>query len=220
MVCILTRCLFGEQCMSHFYTITITSQTPFSLEIGWAGALLIILVLGFIYRTIFTNKELEVVEMNIPLGNVGVVKLKPNYEDIQMAHKLWTQLVTRKAAIPIDPELDVIVEIYDSWYAMFNVTRTLISEIPANRIRDNDNTRKLVNIATTTLNDGLRPHLTTWQAKFRNWYKHQEAKLATQSPQEVQKEFDGYDELVADMLLINGQLREYAAQLLKFTGGK
>jgi hypothetical protein len=78
--------------------------------------------------------------------------------------------VTRKAAQPIDIENDVILEIYDSWYALFGRIRQLISDIPGHMLRTEKSTQELVRIATQTLNDGLRPHLTRWQARFRHWY--------------------------------------------------
>src|ERR1700682_18198 len=68
----------------------------------------------------------ELVKLNVQLGNVGSVELRPNNEDVQIAHRIWTELMTRKAAQPIDIEHDVIVEIYDSWYALFGRIRQLI----------------------------------------------------------------------------------------------
>lgn len=53
------------------------------------------------------------------------MKICPTWEDIQIAHQIWTELVTRKAAIPFNPDDDVIVEIYDSWYALFQRTQQL-----------------------------------------------------------------------------------------------
>ena len=94
----------------------------------------------------------------------GRVELRPNIEDGQVAHRIWVELVTRKAALPIDPDLDVIVEVYDSWYALFGRVRQLIGDIPSRLVRKEESTRKLIKIATDTLNLGLRPHLTQWQA--------------------------------------------------------
>lgn len=130
---------------------------------------------------------MELVELEISLGNVGKVRLQPNFNDIRIAHKIWTELVTRKAAIKIDVEHDVIMEVYGSWYSLFERTRNLIADIPAEQLRKEESTKQLVEIATQTLNEGLRPHLTRWQARFRNWYSHQEQELTTLTPQEVQK---------------------------------
>jgi Transposase IS66 family len=102
----------------------------------------------------------ELVKLNVQLGNVGAVEQRPNNEDVQIAHRIWTELMTRKAAQPIDVGHDVIVEIYNSWYALFGRVRQLISDIPGHMLRKEKSTQELVRIATQTLNNGLRPHLT------------------------------------------------------------
>lgn len=70
------------------------------------------------------------------------------------------------------------------------------------------------------LNDGMRPHLTRWQAEFRRWYKREiaEPKNAERSPQEVQRGFPGYDELVADLKRTNGILMRYRETLREIAG--
>lgn len=164
-------------------------------------------------------KRYKLIKLDINLGKIGKAELKPNIEDIQVAHKIWTQLVTRKAAIPIDPDHDVIVEVYDSWYALFSQVRELISNIPADLIKEEPSTRELVRIATATLNDGLRPHLTRWQAKFRAWYSANEGELKTITPQELQKKYPEYQALVADLSRINQQMISYASELKRLVDG-
>jgi hypothetical protein len=154
------------------------------------------------------------------LGNVGSVELRPNNEDVQVAHRIWTELTTRKAAQPIDVEHDVIVEIYDSWYVLFGRVRQLIADIPGHMLRREKSTRELVRIATQTLNAGLRPHLTCWQARFRHWYENCPDTLKQKSPQDRQKEFPQYAELLADMKTVNSQLIQYAGELEKIIHGK
>ncbi len=161
----------------------------------------------------------EIVKLNIPLGNVGSVELRPNNEDVQIAHRIWTELVTRKAAQPIDVDHDVIVEIYNSWYALFGRVRQLISDIPGHMMRKEKSTQQLVRIATQTLNEGLRPHLTRWQARFRHWYDSCPAEMKQKCPQDCQKEFPQYAELIADIKIVNGQLIQYASELEKIIHG-
>ena len=164
-------------------------------------------------------KHYRMVKLNIKLGGIGTVEVAPNNEDIQIAHQLWTELITRKAAIPIDPSHDVIVEVYDSWYALFTKTRELIAQLPAELVRREASTREVVRISTATLNDGLRPHLTRWQARFRNWWATNETRLQDTCPQDLQREFPEYDELITDMLEVNDQLISYAAELKKLRDG-
>ena len=181
-----------------------------------AASFLFIFVLLRLRRS---RKHLHVVQLNIELGNIGSVELKPNWEDIQVAHKIWTELVTRKAAIPIDPDHDLIVEVYDSWYALFQRIRQLISDIPSQCIRREKSTQSLVKIAVDTLNFGLRPHLTRWQARYRNWWQQTESELKVKGPQEHQRDFPEYDLLIADMVVVNRQLIQYAGELRKIVGG-
>ena len=186
-------------------------QIKFDISI-WVVAILVMLLLLLIYRFYQHTKKYNLVKIRLKITGIGSAEFTPNDEDIQIAHQLWTQLITRKAAIKVNPEEDVITEIYDSWYGLFTTTRELISAIPIKYLQE-DSTKKLISIFTDVLNKGLRPHLTTWQAKYRNWYKHQEEELKTKSPQELQKEYLLYDELIQDMLLVNENLIDYAAQL-------
>jgi len=162
----------------------------------------------------------ELVETEIRLGGIGKVTLRPNLQDIQIAHRVWTELVTRKAAIPLDEENDVIIEVYDSWYQMFGRVRALIGEIPSELIRSEASTQEIVRICTETLNKGLRPHLTRWQARFRNWYEDHKDELKEKTPQEVQREYPEYGKLMAELQEVNQQLIAYAAALRKIAQGK
>jgi len=157
----------------------------------------------------------NLVKLDIKLGNVGTAEFRPNKTDLQIAHKIWTELITRKAAIPIDEENDVIEEIYDSWYTLFQKVREFISEIPADLIRNNKSTKEIVRISTQTLNEGLRPHLTKWQARFRTWSAAKKDKLMEMTPQEFQKEYPQYKDLIDDLLRVNKHLMQYAQELKK-----
>ncbi len=189
----------------------------------WLVAVAVLLTIGILLglRRLGASGFLryQVVEADVALGHIGHLKLQPNTQDIQIAHRIWTELVTRKAAIPIDPEQDVITEVYDSWYALFGRIRDLIAEIPADLIRRHESTKRLVWTATETLNEGLRPHLTRWQAEFRNWMKQHEADLKEKSPQELQKTFPQYQTLVADLRRVNVGLIQYANALEKIARG-
>src|SRR5205807_2700637 len=110
----------------------------------------------------------------VQLGGIGTVKIRPSYEDIQVAHQAWIELVTRKAALPFEERNDVIAEVYDSWYALFREMRNLTKTIPAERVRGSKDTQALVRLLVDALNHGLRPHLTKWQARFRRWYEQAE----------------------------------------------
>jgi hypothetical protein len=179
---------------------------------------LVVFVIAILLVYILVIKKIfryNLVKLDIKLGNVGSAEFRPNKTDLQIAHKIWTELITRKAAIPIDKENDIIEEIYDSWYALFQKVREFISEIPAELIRKNKSTKEIVRIATQTLNEGLRPHLTMWQARFRTWSSSKKDKMMDMTPQEFQKEYPQYKDLIDDLLKVNTQLMQYAQELKK-----
>lgn len=165
------------------------------------------------------RKRFDLVRINVNLGSIGSAELRPRIEDVEIAHKIWTELVTRKAAIPIDEDHDVIVEVHNSWYAMFGRIRLLVAELPAQLVRSDKATKELIRIAIDSLNLGLRPHLTEWQAKFRNWYAQQADQLETRTPQDVQRDFPEYEALMADLKKVNQDLIQYANELLKISQG-
>lgn len=162
------------------------------------------------------TKSVEIDEASIGIGS-NKVTIKPNTEDMQIAYKIWVELSTRKIGLEIDLENDVIKEIYDSWYEFFGITRELIKSIPISRIRWDGSTRKLVNISIDVLNEGIRPHLTKWQARFRRWYSSEidKPENCILSPQECQKNFPEYMELTKDLIAVNRNLIEYRSILGK-----
>lgn len=197
------------------FNIHIDNNWNLVIEISlWLIGVLVLLIILYL----FISRRLlryNLVKVDIKLGNVGVAEFRPNKNDLQVAHKIWTELVTRKAAIPIDEQNDVIEEIYESWYALFKKIREFISEIPADLIRKNKSTKEIVRIATKTLNEGLRPHLTRWQARFRTWSTAKKDKLMEMTPQEFQKEYPQFKDLIDDLKKVNAQLIQYSQELKK-----
>lgn len=162
------------------------------------------------------------VSATVHLGGIGDVTIQPNDEDIQIAHRAWVELATRKATIMFDEEHDVIVEVYDSWYSLFQHMRDLAASVPASLVRNEKSTALLVRLIVDALNDGMRPHLTRWQARFRHWYDKaiQDPRFADEAPQEIQKQFPQYDELVKDLKQMNRGLQEYATAIRMIAHGE
>lgn len=190
-------------------------------SIGWIPALVILLViLGYLIWA--RRARWDITQQTISAFG-QTVTIKPNVDVARIAHKTWTELASRKAAIQFEEDNDVITEVYDSWYALFKEVRLLVKDIPAEKIRTDPEMRKLVRLMMETLNRGLRPHLTKWQARFRRWLDHELKKYDGQdyiSIQEIQKKFPDYDELVADLRKVNKFLLEYAEALEELAHGK
>ena len=123
--------------------------------------------------------------------------------------------MTRKVGLLFEEDKDVIVEVYNSWYSLFGIIRDLLKKIEP-RKKDKD-LEKLENILIKTLNFGLRPHLTKWQAKYRRWYNQEiEKEVNSQlSPQEIQKKYKRYNELITDLKETNKQMVQFAEELKK-----
>ena len=201
--------------------VRITESNTLSIEVGPVVVLLLVICLiVWVFNMRRRFSLWSIVEAEVSLGNIGKVRIRPSYEDIQVAHKAWVELVTRKAALPFEEKDDIISEIYNSWYALFQEIRSLIKTIPAKKIRGSEDTRKLVRLLVDALNDGLRPHLTRWQARFRYWYDDALENSSGKSPQEIQRDFPQYRELVDDLIIVNKQLVDYATFIKQIAQGK
>lgn len=181
-----------------------------------AVAVLAWLCLRWWTRRRFPNFEIDTAELGF--GNQKVT-FKPNDTDRQIAYSIWVELSTRKVGLPIHLDDDVIAEIYDSWYAFFGVTRELIKDIPVSKVRQ-DSTGKIISLSIEVLNEGLRPHLTKWQARFRHWYDIQMGSPSDICPQDVQRNFPEFEALSADLLEVNEKLRNYRKRMYELVTGQ
>jgi hypothetical protein len=180
---------------------------------------LAVLIVWVIIRLRFQGKhysEFEIDEAVIGIGN-HKIKIKPNDEDLQIAYQLWVELSTRKIGISIDEQNDVIVELYNSWYDFFQISREHIKSIPVRKVRANTSTKEIVDLSFKILNACIRPHLTLWQAKFRRWYEGEIVKDENQgiSPQDIQRKYPEYKGLMEDLMRVNQVLISYKEMLEK-----
>lgn len=178
------------------------------ITINWVILLgILVVVLGIIKISWFNffSNQVVVDEANLGIGQ-NTIKLKFNRKDQEIAYKLWVELNTRKIGLEIEKDYDVIVEIYNSWYSFFGITRELLKEIPCEKLEYNET---LVVLTIEVLNIGLRPHLTQWQAKFRKWYDIECKNNEKLSPQEIQKQYPEYDLLLSDLIKTNEKMIYY-----------
>lgn len=185
-----------------------------------------IIVFGWILKktiTGFRGFGAEEVTIRDPFTGTQI-KIKANTEDKKIAHRIWTELITRKAALPFQRDKDVIIEVYNSWHTLFQCVRDQIAAIPVEKLsgREKIDIERLIDISTQVLNEGLRPHLTEWQAKYRSWYENAKSLDENKflSPQEIQRSYPYYDQLVSDIEDVNGKLKLFADELKKIVRAK
>jgi len=163
----------------------------------------------FVFKALykFMKKRFKIKSINI---NGILIELECDDNVKKLANEVWIELSTRKIALPFDEENDVIVEVYNSWYKTFEMFRKILKDIP---LENNKNVDKLTNIILEIINGTLRNHLTRWQARFRKWYKLNECSAG--DPQEIQKKYPYYNELVADLKKVNYNMIELKNELNK-----
>lgn len=147
-------------------------------------------------------------------------KFKPNVVDRQIAYQIWVELSTRKIGLDIDLKNDVVVELYDSWYAFFGVVRELIKAIPIGKAQS-ESTQRITDLSINVLNMGLRPHLTEWQARFRVWYDHELADSSNRKldPQTLQRKFPEFGKLEESLIEVNKRLIAYRSAMKRLAYG-
>jgi hypothetical protein len=218
--------MMGEQsaAIRDYFHLVLDENFGVTLHVSLlaVGVLLLLGITIFAVRFFWSRRlllEFEIDEAEFGLGDQKI-RFKPNDMDRTVAYRIWVELSTRKIGLPIDPEHDVIDEIYTSWYNFFAVTRELIKDVPVRKVRQSS-TEKIINLSIEVLNSGLRPHLTRWQARFRRWYSWQLTKdsEAILHPQDIQKKFPDYTELIEDMIAVNQRLIAYRRAMYKLVTG-
>lgn len=201
----------------QIFDIEFENWSTILLRFNWFTIILalgIALIISLIYKSIsqrINKKSITIDEINLGIGDSSI-KLTYNKKDQEIAYKLWVELSTRKIGLPFDMENDVIIEVYNSWYEFFKIARELLKEVPVTRLPYSN---ELIILTDNVLNKGLRPHLTKWQAKYRKWYENALSVYQEDSPQELQKKYPCYDELIKDLLNTNKRMIEYKKLMKK-----
>lgn len=169
------------------------------------------------------SREVVPVSFTYSAGGAEIqYQIVRDFANVEIAHRVYIELITRKAAIPLEEDRDVIVEVYDSWYSLFQTVRDELKRIPGNVLRSNKRSADLISLLTDLLNLGLRPHLTEYQALFRKWYAERLEDPSTkgQTPQEIQTSYERYADLISSVKHVNSMLIKYAAGLKRIVDGK
>lgn len=201
--------------------LQLSSEATFNMSLSpWIVALLVVWG-GLVYWLVWPKGQAwEAKEITIDVAKIGSIKLTPNQEVAGLAHRAWSEIVSRKAGIAFDEENDVIIEVYDSWYKLFGEIRALIKSIPVEKLRTSEDAQKLCDYLLSVLNTILRPHLTKYQARFRSWYDNQLKTSNGKSPQDIQKDFPEYAALVEDLKTVNKIFVDFEKSLRLIARGR
>ncbi|MGH1334820.1 MAG: hypothetical protein ACRBFS_01735 [Aureispira sp.] len=192
-----------------------------SMTMNWVG-MIILVIIGLIGMKLVQwalnnhHFRLKTIELSLPIGLS--MEIQRNEATMYIANRIYVELMTRKAATLFDPEHDIIWDVYDSFYILFKGIREELKNIPGEYLNDYSSSRELLELGITILNNGLRPHLTKHQARYRTWHRIQEKKYPELPPQELQQKYPDYQALVEDLQAANRQMMQWTTtleQLLK-----
>lgn len=189
----------------------VSQFTVISFGLGGAATLL---VLWIVFRR---RTGVKSVSVGLPFG-LGSATFDLTPKDRIAAWKLHVQLVTRKAALPFDPKEDVIADVMASLHELFQVTRDLLLEMSPTNSADRNGVAGLI---VRVLNMGIRPTLTRWHADYRRWWDSavQLPGNASRSPQDIQRNYPRYAELVTDIGRMNIELSKFSDELALIAAG-
>ncbi len=203
----------------ELFKVSLGKDWNIQFELAWwlTAIIAVIVIIVFLSKRgirFWKKTYFEINEAEIGIGS-HKVKIRPNYQDLQIAFKFWAELSTRKIGLPIDEDNDVIAEVYNSWHEFFKIARDLIKQIPVSKLRAQESTKQIVRISIALLNEELRPYLTRWQARYRRWWEAaiQDKENSELSPQELQRKFPEYEKLMSDMKEVNRKLVAYSNTL-------
>lgn len=183
----------------NYYTLCV--------RINWILAIFFIFCLLFIIKIVKKkSNSVKIDQVTLGIGD-NSISFSYDIKDREIAYKLWVEMNTRKIGNVLNED-DVIIEVYDSWYSFFQLARELLKEVPIRKVKQ---AGPLIDTTTDILNKGLRPHLTKWQSKFRKWFssKIKDENNDKKTPQEIQKEYPYYIELIKELNETNKKLLEY-----------
>lgn len=175
----------------------------------------IIFLISLIVYVIYKVFKDKVKIRTLSIGSFSI-DLECNKNVKSLANEVYIELSTRKISLPFDETNDLITEVYDSWYSVFEKFRQILKNMPIKK--QDKNIEKLTNLIIKILNEELRPHLTKWQAKFRKWYD--DNKNTNKEPQIIQREYPKYYELVEDLKRVNREMIELTEALEKIRKGE
>jgi hypothetical protein len=143
---------------------------------------------------------------------MGTAEWECKGEECRAAWSLYVELVTRVTIEPLGDEKGLLREALTSLYSLFESTRQILREAGP----DVGASKKSVGgIAIGVLNRGLRPFLTEWHPRLKDW----ESQRATGvSPKEHEDRWPDASRLRQGLIELQRELKKYAQALELIVG--
>ena len=142
----------------HILNIELTNKPSIIIESNWYILIVFfsLIIASYVIKKRFfkyrTESDIKPVELTIGFGTSSIkYNIERNYENLEITHRIYIELITRKAAMPIDNENDVINEIYDSWYSLFQITRNEIKNLSGGALQNYKKAEELIIMVTDIL---------------------------------------------------------------------
>jgi hypothetical protein len=148
--------------LATFTVSRVTGRNLYIIIGGIAGAAAV-LVLQRLWRTA------QLTEVKVTVPQVSELTFVVNNDARQVAWKLYVEAVTRISTQPLPDEEGFIRDALTSLYGLFSITRdTLKSSRPSAPVSGRQTVEHL---AVTMLNHQLRPFLSKWHTRLREFEK-------------------------------------------------
>ena len=189
----------------YIFSIEFDGWSTILLRLNWFALLIFASLAGlalfaFRYRKQQLNKRVITVdESNLGIGS-NTMQITCTKRDRDIAYDLWVELSTRQIGDRFDADTDVLTDVFESWSEFASVARTTMSSIAALKASSSS---QLIIMTEQMLNKSLRPQLAKWQTKYNKWYQDAAAENKAMTPQELQKTYPEYDQLLSDVVKTN-----------------
>ncbi len=156
---------------------------------------------------------LKKVTVNVPFG-IGSAEWESDSVERETAWSLYVELVTRVAVQPLEIGQGSARESLNSLYQLFPTTREILKAagpgVGASR-------SSVGGIAIAVLNNGLRPFLSKWHSRLKDWEAQPHV---GENSQEHERAWTQAASLYAELEALRLNLAQYAEALLKIADAK
>ena len=145
------------------------------------------------------------VKLDLKVPGIGGISgtWEPDESEVKAAWELYVEMVTRTPLGGFSSKEGSLREALDSIYSLFDTTRVILRESgPAVARPKSGDKLSFGYLAVSMLNRVLRPLLTEWHPKLRNWERN--------NPHRDESEWEGRSEFLDALDEVRVQLRQYA----------